>query len=100
MINYQPIPVSAAADIAGRYEKDVVVIVAWDRTFEKIHTTTFGITAEDKLAAAELGPILAAAAGAEMTQVHPYEDFRLDAARLKEENDQLRARLAELEAAR
>jgi hypothetical protein len=94
--DYKPIPVDVAAYIASGYDKDIVVITAWSRQHEMTHTTTWGRSAEDKLRAADLGEVLAQAAGADLTQKKNYEDFRLDAGRLKEENDRLREQLAML----
>jgi hypothetical protein len=62
--SYQPVPVSAAERVATKFEKDVCVIVCYDRRHQKTHTTCFGKTPNDKVAGAALGKILSAAAGA------------------------------------
>src|SRR5918994_990941 len=61
---YQRVPSSAAERVATEFNKDVVVITCYDRTHQKTHTTCWGRTPNDKAAAAGLGKILAAAAGA------------------------------------
>ena len=99
MSDYVPVPVAVAEEISFRFSKDVVVIVCWNAEHGMFHTTTFGHTAEDKLHAADLGEALCEAAGGVLREKITFEDFRLDAAHLKEENDRLRSRIAELEAA-
>jgi len=93
-----PVPVAVAQELSFRFSKDMAVIVCWDREHNRLDTTTFGQSALDKLHAAELGEVFAKAAGATSAGI-VYEDFRLDAAHLKEENDRLRQRIADLEAA-
>jgi hypothetical protein len=95
---YRTVPVAAAAELAQRFSKDIVVILCWDALHNLVHTTTWGHSANDKLVAADAGETAAKAIGCDLKQQRTYEDFRLDAARLKEENDGLRARIAELEA--
>ena len=97
MSEYQPVPVAIAEEISFRYAKDVVVIVCYDTEHNMFHTTTYGNSAEDKLHAADLGEVLCEAAGGVLREKVVYEDFRLNAGRLKEENDRLRRRIAELE---
>ena len=50
--------------MATEFNKDVCVITCYDRQHQKTHTTCWGRTPNDKAAAAGLGKILAAAAGA------------------------------------
>lgn len=76
MSKYVPVPVEAARQIAHQYEKDVVVIVAHDGVHGQIHTTTYGKDELDKIRAAELGPILAEAAGGFTPAAKSFEDFR------------------------
>lgn len=87
---YIPIPVSAARDIAVRYHKQVVVIVAEDQLHGQIHVTTYGDTPTDKIRAAELGPVLNTAAGGFMPAAQTFEDFR-DVATLKGHTDAMAA---------
>jgi hypothetical protein len=84
------VPVEVAAQIAERFQKDIVIILCWDALNEQTHTTTWGHSANDKLVAAEAGETVTAAFGADVDKKRVYEDFRLDAARWKEENDRLR----------
>ncbi len=94
---YCLVPVEVAADIAARFSKNAVVILCWDDTYALIHTTTWGRSAGDKLLAADAGETAAKAIGCDLSQQRVYEDFRLDAAKLKEENDRLKLTIAELE---
>ena len=52
---YKPIPISAAKLIADRYEKDQVIVIAWDYKYGKTHVTTFGKTVDDCSQAAIAG---------------------------------------------
>lgn len=76
MSEYVPVPVDAARLIAHQYAKDVVVIVCQDSEHGQVHTTTYGKQPADKILAAELGPVLAAAMGGFMPEAKPFEDFR------------------------
>jgi hypothetical protein len=74
---YQPVPVFAAERVASEFDKDVSVIVCYDRRHQKTHTTCFGRTPNDKVAGAALGKILSAAAGANverMSMARGFED--------------------------
>lgn len=73
---YREVEVSRARTIAKDCHKDIVVILSWDKESGLIHTTTFGESPEDKINAANLGDMLAQAAGADITQATTYEDFR------------------------
>ena len=87
---YQPVPVDVAAQIAERFSKDIAIILTWDGLHNLVHTTTWGHSANDKLVAADAGETVAKALGCDLKQQRVYEDFRVDAARYKEENDRLR----------
>ena len=76
MSDYQPVSVQEAASISEKYSKDVVVIFAWDREHGCFHTTTFGITPDDKTNAAAAGEIATAAIGGDLMRATHYEDFR------------------------
>ena len=93
---YQPVVVGVAAGIAKRFSKDIVIIVSWDARHNLIHTTTWGQSANDKLVAADAGETIVKAIGCDLQRQRIYEDFRLDAARWKEENDRLKAQIANL----
>jgi hypothetical protein len=86
--SYVPVPVSAARDLAHSFAKDVVVILCYDRKHDLLHTTTYGRDASDKIRAAELGPVLAKAAGGFTPAGQPFEDFR-DPALRAERYDEL-----------
>lgn len=97
MKDYQPVPVAAAEALAHAHDKDIVVILCYDRQHKRSHFTTFGRAAADKAAAARLSDAIAEAASMTPTV---YEDFREpgQAARNKEALDHALARVAELEA--
>jgi hypothetical protein len=40
--NYIDIPIMAAKAVAEMYDKDQVIIVAWDNTHRRTHVTTYG----------------------------------------------------------
>ena len=73
---YQQVPVKAAEQIGINCAKQIVVIVAWDEACGRIHTTTWGLAARHKEWAAELGPILAKAAGGVPELAEHFADFR------------------------
>jgi hypothetical protein len=73
---YQPVTVDAAGEISDRFEKNVVVIVTWDRFHDKLHVTTYGRSASEKAFAANLGETLCKAAGADLAKAESFEDFR------------------------
>jgi len=79
--SYVAVPVAAAAEIAERFSKSMVIINAWDSTFDILHTTTFGVTADDKIRAADGGRIAAKALDADLLQARVFQGFRLDTAR-------------------
>lgn len=83
MSEYKPVPVSAAAAIASDYEKAMVIVCAVDRTHDRTHFTSFGITTEDKYLAAELAEQFAAVSGHEMQAAVRWQDFRADLMRSK-----------------
>jgi hypothetical protein len=84
---YIPIPVEAARQIARKFDKQVVVICAWNHEHAQLHTVTYGSQPKDKISAAMAGEICAKALGTDLAESKTYEDFRtLDAAR----NAQLR----------
>lgn len=87
---YAAIPVDAAANIGHHYRKSAVVILAQDHEHGKTHFTTWGREAKDKLEAAQLADAMArilASPGAWTI----YEDFRLDAGKVKARFDTLYA---------
>lgn len=76
MNDYKPVPVAEAKQIAERYDKSIVVIAAWDPVFGLLHTTTYGVSANDKDHAADAGVIVARALGTVPELAHFFEDFR------------------------
>lgn len=52
MSDYIPVPVPAAEQISRKYEKDQVIVISADRAHDKLHFTSYGKTATDKLEAA------------------------------------------------
>lgn len=74
--SYKGVPVEAARSVGQLFDKNMVVILAYDRVHEKTHTTTWGRTPEDKLGVARLGDICAEACGADMSKTEVYQDFR------------------------
>ncbi|HWC91358.1 MAG TPA: hypothetical protein VG433_16930, partial [Pirellulales bacterium] len=86
MADYEAVPVYVAKQIAERYAKTQVVIVAWDPLFQLTHTTTYGVSATDKENAAAAGAICTKALGCDLGKKQVHEDFHHDynPARLKE----------------
>ena len=72
--DYQPVPTSAARQIAEDFEKQVVVIVCLDAIHRKTHLTTWGSSPTAKDVAAKWGDLISeclSLSGKEM-----LEDFR------------------------
>ncbi len=81
MSNYIPVPVEAAKDIAERFQKSIVIIFAHDPVHGQIHTTTFGVSAQEKLWAAQGGEIATKALGGVTELSVEFQDYRLEQAR-------------------
>ena len=92
---YKPIPVEAAKRIALEFDKQQVVIIAVDNVHNQYHTTTYGISAEDKVTAANMGEFLTRQLPCDTTKSEFNEDFRrdFDAAKYKQARELLRASL-------
>jgi len=87
MSDYKPVPVESARQLAKDFDKDIVIVLTWDRKHNLMHTTTYGKEPADKISAANGGDIAAKALGCDLGKKDPNEDFRtVDAAR----NAQLR----------
>lgn len=41
---YKRVPITAAREVAKKYDKQEIVILAIDREFNKIHITTYGVS--------------------------------------------------------
>ena len=52
MSDYIPVPVPAAKQIADLYDKDQIIIISADIAHDKLHFTSYGVTATNKLDAA------------------------------------------------
>jgi hypothetical protein len=72
----KPIPVQEAKGIASRYEKDQVLIVAWDAESNLTHVVTYGRLPEHKVQAAKAGEWIARELGLDRARQQTYEDFR------------------------
>jgi hypothetical protein len=84
---YLAVPVEVARQIARDFDKQIVIICAWNHEHGMLHTTTYGKDPADKINAAKGGETCAAALGMDLNQSKVNEDFRtVDAAR----NAQLR----------
>lgn len=81
MSDYKPVNPGVARDIARHHEKQVVVIVALDDVHDKVHYTTWGLSAHDKVRAAHLSEAIQRAlqTEAELAKGITFEDFRLKA---------------------
>lgn len=75
---YKPIPVAVAKEIADKFGKSIVVILAFDREWERTHTTTYGVTSFEKENAAAVGEIATQAIGCDLGRKQVFEDFHRD----------------------
>ncbi len=73
---YKPIPVAAARAIAAQYEKDVVIVLAYDHEHGLVHTTTYGRSEDDSVKAKRVGKALCEMIGGDLSRTTVYEDFR------------------------
>lgn len=78
MPDYKPVPVEAARKIAVKFDKSMVVILAYDPAHQLTHTTTYGVSAIEKEQAAAAGELLARTIGADLNQKTEFEDFHKD----------------------
>lgn len=76
MAEYISVPVEAAAVIAREFSKSQVVIISLDPLHRLVHTTTFGVSASDKVEAARAGDFLAEQLGLDLAQRNYVVDFR------------------------
>lgn len=78
---YLSIPVESAREISRQFDKQIVVICAWNHEHRKLHTVTYGVEPHDKISAANAGEICTKALGMDLAKSVPIEDFRtVDAA--------------------
>lgn len=73
---YLSITVEKAREISREFEKQIVVICAWNHEHQKLHTVTYGVEPVDKLSAAKAGDICAKALGMDLGKREIIEDFR------------------------
>lgn len=78
MDEYKQVPVAAAIEIAAKFDKSMVVILAWDPVHQLTHTTTYGVSAFEKEQAASVGEICAQAIGSDLSKKTNFEDFHKD----------------------
>lgn len=74
----EPIPIDQARRIAEELGKAQVIVLAWDGTGGKIHVTTYGTTAENKLHAALGGDRLSQFLELDGPGQKVHADFRRD----------------------
>lgn len=90
---YKPIPVEVARKIAEAYDKSTVIIIAYDPLHQVFHHSTYGVSAEDKVVAANMGESIADMI-ADTPRSKFFEDFRdLDAAKAKVQIDAIQQKL-------
>ncbi len=83
-MSYKPIPTAEAKTLAGHYDKSIVIIFAWDPVHGLIHTTTYGVSEQDKDWAAKGGEIATAALGGVVPAKIDFEDYRITRIRVLE----------------
>jgi hypothetical protein len=72
---YVPVPVESARQIATEFHKSMVVILSYDPKFQVTHTTTYGVSPQEKEIAADFGERCAALVS-DLPRKTSYEDFR------------------------
>lgn len=72
-----PIPVAVAKEIAEKFSKSIVIILAHDPQSGLLHTTTYGVDSQNKAWAARGGEITTQALGGVLEASIGYEDYRL-----------------------
>lgn len=73
---YKPVPVAVAVAIAENFDKEMVVILAYDAVHQLTHTTTYGRTPQSKEIAADAGDRCTVELGAAIEAKRTHEDFR------------------------
>ncbi len=73
---YLNIPVETARQIAREFDKQIVVICAWNHDHKLLHTVTYGANPKDKISAANAGEICTKALGMDLDKSDVNEDFR------------------------
>ena len=70
MKEYVEVPIDAAKYVAEAFDKQEIIILAIDRTHDKVHTTTYGTTKQGCKNAAATGDFLR-----EILQVQPSKTY-------------------------
>ena len=80
---YVMIPVGAAKAVAEKYSKSMVIINAWDDRYGTLHTTTYGVSADQKAMAADAGNKTSACLNPDgfHKNFQCFEDYRLSEAK-------------------
>lgn len=88
----KPIPIEAAQQLAEQYGLSQILVVGWQRQPAVTHITTFGVTADDKVRAAEAGDLLGKHLALYDVNRTVHADFRrdFDAGLFKESLDLLK----------
>jgi len=73
---YLGVPVQKAREIAREFDKQIVIIAAWNHAHKRLHTTTYGVNPTDKISAANGGEMVAKALGMDLGKGEINEDFR------------------------
>src|SRR3954454_15981188 len=74
--DYKQITTDVAKQIAEHFEKSQVVVWAWDPAHELVHVTTYGVSAEDKVVAAQSGELVGQVLGLDRSKQRSFQDFR------------------------
>ena len=74
-MQYKPIPVDTARQIAADCNKDIIVILAYDHETETTHSTTWGRDPKDKEAAVDVRDICLESIGVTKDKT-TYQDYR------------------------
>jgi hypothetical protein len=85
MSAHTPIPVEVAKQIATDFNKQIVVVLAYENESGLMHTTTYGVSPFDKENAAAAGEICTKALGFDLGKKQTFEDYHdnYDAAKYK-----------------
>lgn len=75
---YQPIPVAAAAELAQRHHKQLLVVIAFDRESQRTDLVTWGESALDKEDAFRQGTLCLKALAADLERVDIQQDYHAD----------------------
>jgi len=93
MADYVPVPVSVAKEVAERCDKQIIIILAWNRPSDMCHLTSYGESPTEKDTAAAFADKLRDMLADDPSAATVFEDFRepTEAAKTKAERDQFLA---------